>query len=267
MSDSSGPGNLVITVLGSGTSAGVPMIGCECDVCTSADPHDNRLRPSIMVQFADRVILVDTTPDFRVQALRAKIPRIDAILFTHAHADHIMGLDDVRPYNYRQKSIIPIYGNPETLDTVRQAFSYIFAEKNYSTFIPKLEARVVDDTPFDIYGLPIQPIRLQHGPAGTVYGYRFGPAAYLTDHSDIPAASLEKLKGLDVLFLDALRYKPHPTHSTVEDSLKTVELLQPRRAYFTHLSHDIAHARAEARFPENVRLAYDGLQITVELPN
>lgn len=253
---------LQIIVLGSGTSAGVPTIGCHCDVCSSDDPRDNRLRPSILIQYGGRNILIDTTPDFRAQALRNKISRLDAILFTHEHADHIMGLDDVRPFNFRQKGPIPIFGSADTLQAVRRCFHYIFDERPSESAIPKLEPHTLDGSAFELFGLEFLPLLLMHG-RGTVYGYRFGSAAYLTDHSEIPEDSLDQLHGLDVLFLDALRHKPHPTHSTVQRSLAYAELLKPRRTYFTHICHDLPHARTENTLPPHIRLAYDGLEITV----
>lgn len=251
-----------ITVLGSGTSMGVPTLGCDCRVCTSDDPRDNRLRPSIMVQFDGRTVLIDTTPDFRQQALREGIRRIDAILFTHAHADHIMGLDDVRPLNLKQKDAIPIYGSAETLDTIHRSFSYVFENVNPQSSIPKLTENPVQDEFIDLFGARFEPVLLHHG-RSFVYGYRFGDAAYLTDHSDIPPASVAKLSGLDVLFLDALRHKPHPTHTTLSQAVKLVEQLAPRRAWFTHISHDLGHEQTEKMLPENVHLAYDGLKILV----
>lgn len=252
-----------ITVLGSGTSVGVPTIGCQCAVCTSDDPRDNRLRPSILVGYQGHNVLVDTTPDFRFQALRAKIQRIDAVLFTHSHADHIMGLDDVRPFNFRQKGRIPIYAAAPTMEAIQRCFQYVFDERTRETNVPKLDTHVFDGAPFDLFGLAFQPVPVLHG-AQTIHGFRFGSAAYLTDHSEIPESSYELLQGLNVLFLDALRYKPHPTHSTVDRSIKTVERLAPRRAYFTHICHDLAHQRAESLLPPNIRLAYDGLEIEVE---
>jgi len=251
-----------ITVLGSGTSAGVPTLGCHCDVCTSDDPRDNRLRPSVVVSWDGHYVLIDTTPDFRTQALRARIPRLDGVLFTHSHADHIMGLDDVRPFNFRQRAAIPVYGAPPVLDHIKKAFWYIFDDAPQESAVPKLTTHELNGEAVDLCGLSFQPVLLQHG-KGQVYGFRFGRAAYLTDHSDIPEESLAQLQDLDVLFLDALRYKPHPTHSTVDRSLKWVEQLKPRRAFFTHICHDLGHARAESMLPANVRLAYDGLEIDV----
>jgi phosphoribosyl 1,2-cyclic phosphate phosphodiesterase len=252
-----------ITVLGSGTSVGVPMIGCHCPVCSSSDPRDKRLRPSIHIGYEGHGVLIDTTPDFRYQALRSGIERVDAILFTHSHADHVMGLDDVRPFNYRQGGVIPIHGSEETIGAIRRSFPYIFDERYSESSRPRLVTHVFDNESFDLFDVKFQPVRLRHG-KGTVFGFRFGGAAYLTDHSDIPDESMELLCGLDVLFLDALRHKPHPTHSTVERSLESVAKLQPRRAFFTHICHDLPHSRTEETLPANVRLAYDGLEIDVE---
>ncbi|HEV8147312.1 MAG TPA: MBL fold metallo-hydrolase [Bryobacteraceae bacterium] len=252
-----------ITVLGSGTSSGVPTIGCTCEVCQSTDARDKRLRPSILIRYEGHGVLVDTTPDFRMQALRAHIDRIDAILYTHSHADHVLGLDDVRPFNYKQRSAIPIYGTEETLSAIQRVFCYAFDSSPQESAVPRLNLHTLDGAPFDLFGLEFMPIRLLHGKS-VVLGFRFGPAAYLTDHSDIPDESKEKLQGLDVLFLDALRHRPHPTHSTVERALAWVEELRPRRAFFTHICHDLSHAATEATFPEHVRLAYDGLEIQVE---
>ncbi len=257
-----GSESIRIRVLGSGTSVGVPMIGCRCVVCHSSDPRDHRLRPSIHVQYGGHGVLIDTAPDFRYQALRAGIERVDAILFTHSHADHVMGLDDVRPFNFRQGGVIPVYGSTETIAAIHRVFRYIFDENATESSRPRLVTHAFNGAPIDLFGLEFLPIRLNHG-KGTVHGFRFGHAAYLTDHSDIPEESIELLSGLDVLFLDALRHKPHPTHSTVERSLQWVEKLAPRRAFFTHICHDLGHACTEERLPLNVRLAYDGLDIEV----
>jgi len=254
---------LKILVLGSGTSVGVPTIGCQCAVCRSPDPRDQRLRPSVLVCHNGRNILIDATPDFRQQALRAGLTRLDAVLFTHAHADHIMGLDDVRPFNFRQKAAIPIYGSPETIETIRRVFDYVFADHEPESSIPRLEAHRLDGGPFELFGLTVTPVPLRHG-RGSVYGFRFRRAAYLTDHSEIPESSMDLLRDLDVLFLDALRRRPHPTHTTLQRALEYVEQLAPRRAYFTHICHDLGHEETERGLPPHVRLAYDGLEITLE---
>jgi phosphoribosyl 1,2-cyclic phosphate phosphodiesterase len=252
-----------ITVLGSGTSVGVPTIGCQCKVCTSADPRDARLRPSVAVRWDEYCAVIDTGPDFRQQVLRAGIGRIDAVLFTHAHADHILGLDDLRPFNFHQKGSIPVYSSAATFEVIQRVFAYIFHDGPSESSRPRIESRLFPDCRIEVGGLEFIPVPLLHG-SGVCHGFRFGRAAYLTDHSDIPEESLELLHGLDVLFLDALRYKPHPTHSTVERSLRAVERLKPGRAYFTHISHDLAHERAESLLPDGVLLAYDGLEIEVE---
>jgi phosphoribosyl 1,2-cyclic phosphate phosphodiesterase len=250
-----------ITVLGSGTSSGIPTIGCSCEVCRSPDPRDKRLRPSILISYGGRNVIVDTTPDFRLQVLRAGITRLDAVLYTHAHADHILGLDDVRPFNFFQKETIPLYATEETFAVIRRVFCYAFEESESSR--PRIDLRTLDGAPFDLFGAVFTPVRLEHG-SGTTYGFRFGAAAYLTDHSGIPAESKALLGGLDVLFLDALRHRPHKTHTTVQDAVALVEELRPRRAFFTHMCHDLMHERTEAALPAHVRLAYDGLEIDVE---
>ncbi|HEX5432128.1 MAG TPA: MBL fold metallo-hydrolase [Bryobacteraceae bacterium] len=255
-----------ITVLGSGTSSGVPTIGCSCEVCQSTDPRDKRLRPSILLRYNGHNVVVDTTPDFRAQVLRAHLERLDAIIYTHAHADHILGLDDVRPFNYHQRSPIPLYASGETLEVIQRVFRYAFDSKPAQSSVPKLDLQVLDGAPFELFGLEFSPIRLCHGKT-TVLGFRFGRAAYLTDHSEIPDESREKLTGLDVLFLDALRRRPHPTHTTVDQAVQLVEELKPQRAFFTHMCHDLPHAATEAALPPHIRLAYDGLEIEVEPPN
>jgi phosphoribosyl 1,2-cyclic phosphate phosphodiesterase len=251
-----------ILVLGSGTSVGVPTIGCHCKVCTSDDPRDRRLRPSVLLRLAEKRVLIDTSPDFRYQALRFGIERLDAILYTHPHADHILGLDDLRPLNFLQKQEIPIYTSSETLETIKRTFFYVFENTWSESSRPRLTPHIFQDEPFGVAGVDIQPIRVLHG-KGTAHGFRFGDCAYLTDHSGIPPESMDKLTGLDVLFLDALRHNPHPTHSTVEESLRTVDFLKPKRAFFTHISHDLLHATVEARLPANVHMAYDGLEIPI----
>jgi len=256
--------SLRLTVLGSGTSTGVPTIGCDCAVCLSTDPKDNRLRPSVLLHYGGYNVLIDTTPDFREQALRLRLKRIDAILFTHAHADHILGLDDVRPINYHQKMVIPAYGTDETLDVVKRVFRYAFDGAPSQSSSPRVDLRPITEEPFELFGMNIIPIKLMHGD-GVSLGFRFGRLAYLTDHSAIPEESKSKLQDLDILFLDALRHRPHPTHSTVAQSLESAEELKANRTYFTHICHDLPHAATEATFPPNVRLAYDGLELEVAI--
>ena len=270
-----------LTVLGSGTSMGVPTIGCDCAVCTSADPHDRRTRPSIMVEWDDphpivstagtpatpkRTVLIDTTPDFREQAIREQIRRIDAVLYTHGHADHILGLDDVRPLSFPRITgggKIPLYASESTSRTLRNVFRYIFEADYKYGGLAQVELRPVTG-PIELFGARFTPVVVMHGDV-PIDGYRFGRAAYLTDFSRVPEESLAQLEDLDILFLDALRHHPHPTHSTVENSLKIVERLKPRRTFFTHISHDLAHEQTNAALPENVRLSHDGLKLEFEL--
>ncbi len=242
---------------------GVPTIGCECAVCTSRHPHDRRLRPSILVQYEGHNVLIDTTPDFREQAIRARIRTLDAILYTHAHADHILGLDDVRPVSFRNAEKLPLYAGESTSRTLRHIFQYIFDNDYKFGGIARVRLNDIGSG-VDLFGARFERVGVIHGEV-EIDGYRFGSAAYLTDFSAIPEESLEKLEGLDVLFLDALRYKPHPTHSTVENSLRIVERLKPKRAFFTHISHDLPHEETNARLPANVRLAHDGLELEFEI--
>jgi phosphoribosyl 1,2-cyclic phosphate phosphodiesterase len=258
---------ITITVLGSGTSVGVPVIGCDCAVCHSDDPHDKRQRPSVLVSYWDgsktRNVLIDTTPDLRQQALQAGLRSVDAILFTHAHADHIMGLDDVRPFNYGREERIPVYAAADTLQRIERVFSYAFhGEVRHPGGSPRVTGHVLEGDPVDLFGLSFRPIPVKHGPMD-VLGFRFGRAAYLTDHSEVPPPSLGLLGDLDVLFLDALRHEPHPMHSTVEQALAVVEELKPRRAYFTHICCQLPHEQTNASLPAHVRLAYDGLKLEV----
>ena len=255
--------NAVLTVLGSGTSMGVPTVGCTCRVCNSSDPHDQRTRPSIMLQYADRCVLIDTTPDFRQQAIREKISRIDAILYTHAHADHILGLDDVRPLSFRSENKIPLFAHEATADAMEAIFRYIFDSNYKYGGIARVEMNRINGV-FDLFGANFEPVRIIHGEAD-IHGFRFGSAAYLTDFSEIPPESMQRLRGLDILFLDALRHRPHPTHSTVANSLRLVEELQPRRAFFTHISHDLAHEETNQGLPQHVRLAHDGLKLEFQI--
>lgn len=252
-----------LTVLGSGTSMGVPTIGCSCHVCHSSDPHDRRTRPSVMLQFAERCVLIDTTPDFRQQAIRENITRLDAILYTHAHADHILGLDDVRPLSFRSPEKIPLYAFDGTAEALESIFRYIFDANYKYGGIARVEMRRIQG-PVELFGASFEPVRIMHGDAA-IHGFRFGAAAYLTDFSEIPPESMDRLRGLDILFLDALRHRPHPTHSTVANSLALVEELKPRRAFFTHISHDLPHEETNRSFPEHVRLAHDGLKLEFEI--
>jgi len=253
-----------LTVLGSGTSMGVPTLGCDCAVCRSADPHDRRTRPSIMLEYNSKVVLIDTTPDFYTQAIRENISRVDAVFYTHTHADHILGIDDLRPLSYKLKpGKLPLYARPEAAAFLRRMFSYIFDADYKFGGLPQLELKPIDGA-IEVFGALFDPVVLIHG-ENQIYGYRFGSAAYLTDHSEIPATSFDQLRDLDILFLDALRHKPHPTHSTVKNSLSIVDRLKPKRAFFTHICHDLPHEATNATLPRHVRLAYDGLKLEFEI--
>ncbi|MGH9418278.1 MAG: MBL fold metallo-hydrolase [Terriglobales bacterium] len=253
----------LITVLGSGTSTGVPTLGCGCAVCHSPDPRDQRLRPSLWLHYGGHDVVIDTTPDFRTQALRAGIPALDALLFTHSHADHIMGLDDIRPFNFGRPEPLPVYGNAATITDLRRVFRYVFEPASQAgTSLPRIATHVISGA-VELFGVGFEPVRALHGTL-EVLGYRFGSCAYVTDFSEIPATGLEQLRGLDVLILDALRRRPHPTHSNLENSLRLVGQLAPRRAWFTHIAHELSHAATEATLPAGVHLAWDGLEVEAD---
>jgi len=252
-----------VTVLGSGTSHGVPVIGCDCAVCTSTDPHDVRLRPSIVVEVPDRALfVVDTTPDFRQQALRHRLRRIDAVLFTHAHADHILGFDELRRFNTLQGAAIPAYANQEAWDVLKRSFYYAFdGLPRLGGGVPQV-IDIVADRPFTVGGVRVTPVPVWHGTL-PVLGFRLGRFAYVTDCSRIPDESWRLLEGLDTLILGALRDEPHPTHFTVAEALDAVARLAPRQTFLTHMTHDLGHAATNARLPAGVELAYDGLVLDV----
>src|SRR5438128_7793793 len=256
---------LQLTVLGSGTSMGVPTIGCRCPVCTSPDPRDNRMRTSVLLSRNGQNVLIDTTPDFRTQALRAGIEQIEAVLLTHGHADHVMGFDDLRPLSIGRKQPMPVYGNKQAFDIVRRAFSYAFDGRPKLSTVPSVALREIDG-PFELLGVKITPIPLEHGEM-EVLGFRFGRGAYLTDFNAVPESSLALLQDLDELIVDALRDTPHPMHQTVAQALALVEKIKPKRAWFTHIAHELPHAETNERLRSlghpNVQLGYDGLELQV----
>lgn len=251
-----------LTLLGTGTSMGVPMIGCLCPVCTSTDPHNQRTRTGVFVRHGEQGFLIDTPPELRLQLCRERILNVDAVLYTHAHADHIMGLDDLRIFGFKRKEPVPLYCEPVVEESLRRTFSYAFDEPPIKSLHsrPKLEFHPIDQRPFDLCGLTIQPIRLIHGRL-PVFGFRMGDVAFCTDVSEIPESSWPLLQGLDVLVLGAIRDEPHPTHFNIEQALAVVERLRPRQTYLTHISHSLDHAPTNARLPQGVQLAYDGLQL------
>jgi len=251
-----------LTFLGTGTSTGVPTLACHCRVCESDDPRDKRTRTSVLLEYDGRVVVIDTAPDFRAQALRERVERLDAVVFTHAHVDHVMGLDDVRVFCFRQNAAIPIYADAHTMENIRRIFKYVFDADYPSGGIPKLEPHLIDG-PFDLWGTQLVPLPVFHGQL-PILGFRFGRAAYVTDFSTIPDSTMPLLEGLDVLILDALRHKPHATHSSVGQSLALVERLKPRRTFFTHIAHELGHKETNAMLPAGVSLAYDGLKLEIE---
>jgi len=250
---------MILKFLGSGTSTGVPIVACSCSVCASLDPHDKRTRPSVMLEYDGRVVVIDTTPDFRTQALREGLTRLDAVVFTHAHADHILGLDDTRVFYFRQKIPIPIYAEARCLATIRSTFSYIFQGNYQFGGVGKLDPHLING-PFDLWGLTFTPVPVVHGNQ-PILGYRFRDTAYVTDVSEIPESSIPLLQGLDTLILDGLRPKPHPTHFSIAQALAQVERLKPKRAFFTHIAHDLGHEATNSTLPSHVQLAYDGLRL------
>ncbi len=254
-----------VTVLGSGTSHGVPMIGCDCATCVSTDPRDRRTRTSIAVQWGDRVFLVDTPPELRLQAVANDLRRVDAVLFTHHHADHITGLDDLRRFNWLMGRALRCYGLPHSVDVIRRTFLYAFEDDpEYPSHKPQLELVPIDGDPLELFGCTIVPIPLMHGPL-PVLGFRFGPVAYCTDCNQIPESSYARLRDLDVLILDGLRRRPHPTHFHLDQAVDVARRIGAKRTWFTHIAHTLKHAETDAELPDAMALAYDGLSITAPL--
>ncbi len=270
-----------LTFLGTGTSMGIPTLGCDCEVCRSAVPsahgeppaslHNRRTRPSVLISWPTtgpaHSVVIDTGPDFHAQAIREGIQRLDAVLYTHGHADHVLGMDDLRPLSFRNQPSLPLYADDPTADTLERIFDYTFRKQNRYTTSARVEIHRVRSTlgaEVELFGARFLRIPVTHG-KDIVTAWRFGSAAYLTDLNDIPAESLPLLTGLDVLVLDALRRQPHPTHSTLENSIALVEKIKPRRAFFTHMSHDLDHDATNAILPAHIRLAYDGLQVNFQI--
>lgn len=237
---------------------GVPMIGCACPVCLSTDPKNKRLRPSVLLQYKDRNVLIDITPDFRQQALQYGLTRLDAILITHSHADHILGLDDVRPLNHGHKQPIPCYGSRECIEEISITFRYIFKQNHYSD-LPRIDLRVIEEA-FAIFDRTILPIPVMHA-GNPIFGYRVNDFAYLTDVSFIPETSYPLLTGLKVLVLGALRHKPHAGHFTLEQAVHTARRIGAEATYFTHMCHHLEHEQTNADLPEGIQLSYDGLTL------
>ena len=254
---------LDITILGSGTSTGVPVIGCDCSVCHSTDPHNQRTRCSALLSYDSYNILIDTATDLRQQALREKIDHVDAVLYTHSHADHMHGIDDLRGFNFRHKGAIPLYGSPRTLERVRDNFNYIFTDVETPGYVPRLSLNPVE-TEFELFGVQIIPVPIDHG-GMQAYGYRCGSFAYLTDCNSIPEKSLRLLSGLELLVLDGLRFKPHNTHFNIPQAIEMADKIGARQTLLTHLSHDVDHSRHSRELPPGVGFAYDGQHFSLKL--
>jgi phosphoribosyl 1,2-cyclic phosphate phosphodiesterase len=252
-----------VTLLGTGTSTGVPVIACSCRVCTSTDPKDKRLRVSALIESESTVILIDTSADFRQQMLTYGIRKLDAILYTHYHYDHISGFDDLRAFQFLRLRVPMCYANEETFEAIKKTFAYAFGgAKQSGGGLPNIPFTILSEESFSIGDLQVEPIPTEHGSITTI-GYRIGNFAYLTDCNNIRASSKEKLLGLDVLVLDGLRYKPHPTHFSIDEAVAVAQELKPKRTYLTHINHDVLHAEAEEKLPQNIKLGYDGLVFSI----
>ncbi|HYO78955.1 MAG TPA: MBL fold metallo-hydrolase [Thermoanaerobaculia bacterium] len=253
-----------VTFLGTGTSTGVPVVGCRCRVCTSEDPHNKRLRQSVSIEHSGKHFLIDTSPDLRLQLLRHPIPRLDFVLFTHSHSDHLMGLDDIRPFNFRQREPVHAFANELTAKAIRRAFSYIWdTSSQIGGGKPQLELHEVEE-PFTHEGIDMIPIPVEHGD-WTILGYRIGRFAYITDTNGISPASMKLLEGVEILALDGLRIAPrHPTHFVVSEAVECAQQVGARETWLIHLTHEVEHNEVEATLPPGIRLAYDGLVLEIE---
>ena len=257
------------TLLGTGTSQGVPTIGCSCETCTSTDPHDSRLRPSIMFQSGGLTVVIDTSSDFRQQMLTHRVSNVDAVLYTHHHFDHIGGFDDIRSYNFISGNSMRVYGMQQTLDEIRTTFRYAFDESTpKGGGLPQVELLPLPDESamVDVFGIPVQTIPVFHGEL-PVLGFRVGDFAYITDTNNIPEASFELLENLEVLVLDALRFKPHPTHFSLDESIAAATRIGAKQTYFTHIAHSIMHSRDSKLLPAGQAFGYDGLRVDLQLEN
>ena len=247
-----------VTLLGTGTSAGVPSLTCDCRVCTSEDPRDKRLRCSVLLEFEDGTkLLIDASLDCRQQLLRVGLKRLDALLMTHPHADHVLGLDDLRIFNFRQQCDLPVWGNRSTLEQLRRTFWYVFEKTQYEEGKPKLDLREIESGTFEAAGKRVEALPIIHGNLD-ILGFRFGSFAYVTDALIVPEETLRRLEGLDLLVINALREKPHPTHQTLSDAVAVIERVKPKRAFLTHVGHWLSAADIDERTPDHVASAWDG---------
>ncbi|WP_194774161.1 MBL fold metallo-hydrolase [Pararhodonellum marinum] len=251
---------MTVTFLGTGTSQGVPVIGCSCEVCLSLDYRDKRTRTSLHLDIAGKSFVIDTGPDFRAQMLRENIQSLDAVIYTHEHKDHTAGLDDIRPFNFRQQQDMPIYGQKPVIDQIKMEYAYIFAEHKYPG-IPQVMPNFIENQPFEVLGVTFNPIEVMHHRL-PVLGFRIEDFTYITDAKTISQKELEKIKGTKTLVLNALQLSPHISHFTLEEAVRMVKSIDPEKAYFTHISHRLGrHAAIQEQLPENIFLAYDGLKL------
>ena len=260
--------NAEVVFLGTGTSVGVPALGCDCPVCSSDDPRNQRTRCAIVLHLSDATVLVDTPPDLRTQLLRERIPLIHSVIYTHEHADHLFGLDDLRLFPFRLGAPVPLYCDDRVEQRIRKSFDYAFQDREptHPGATPRLEFRRIEETDaFRVHGMNVVPIPMKHGPHFDVLGFRFGNFAYCTDTNEIPAESLRLLEGVETFVVGALRDEPHPTHFNLDQAIEVANLLKPQRTYLTHISHDLDYESTNRRLPDGVELAYDGLRIPIRI--
>jgi phosphoribosyl 1,2-cyclic phosphate phosphodiesterase len=253
---------VIITFLGTGTSQGVPVIACDCEVCTSTDTHDNRLRSSIMIETDDKTVVIDSGPDFRYQMLREKVTKLDAIVFTHEHKDHVAGMDDIRAFNYRQNNAVDIYATERVQEALKREFAYIFAEFKYPG-IPQINMHTIDLTPFDIGTLHLTPVEVMHYKL-SVLGFRMGDFTYITDAKTVSQSEIEKIKGTKTLVINALQTESHISHFTLDEAIEFAQLIGAEKTYLTHISHRLGlHKEMSADLPAGIEFAYDGLKLNI----
>lgn len=254
-----------VIFLGTGTSVGVPAIGCECHVCKSDDPHNQRTRCAIVVRLGAGNLLIDTPPDLRTQLLREHISLVHAVLYTHEHTDHLYGLDDVRLFPLRLGHAMPLYCERQVEERIRRVYDYAFSDREptHPGSAPQLAFSRITHEPFEVLGVNVVPIPMRHGPHFNVLGFRIGDFAYCTDTNAIPPDSMERLRGVDTLVMDALRFRPHPTHFCIHEAIEVIQEIKPRRAFLTHLCHDVDHCTVDRGLPAGIHLAYDGLRLTI----
>ncbi|TWU05109.1 MBL fold metallo-hydrolase [Stieleria varia] len=254
-------------LLGTGTSVGVPAIGCDCAVCQSNDPKNQRLRCAVLIRLPGGTVLIDTPPDLRTQLLRERVRLVHSVVYTHEHADHVFGLDDLRLFPFRLGAPIPLYCRPVVEEAIRRSYSYAFSDRQptHPGATPKLEIRSIDESPFDVIGTKFIPIPMKHGPHFNVLGFRIGDFAYCTDTNEIPESSMEKLAGVQTLVVGALRYEPHPTHFNVEQAVEASRRVGATRTFLTHVSHELDYSATNEALPPGIELAYDGLNIPIRL--